>query len=165
MKTRFVRIACLALVIAGCAAVVSAQGHRSCSTYSLVGDWAYTETGSVVAPTGTILSSAVGKYTFKRDGTFTGVQFSSTGGAVKEDVKQGTFEIGEDCTATLTLTVQDQAGNVLRNSVWAVVIAADGSEVHGIMKSLVLPNGLALGPIMTLRATRVSDAGPWRGQR
>jgi hypothetical protein len=146
----------------GFAGVASAQGHRACSANSLVGDWAYTETGSVVAPTGTIVSAAVGKYTFHRDGTFTGGQYSSTGGKVNQDVKQGTYEVADDCTATLTLTVSDQAGTLLRSSVWAVVIAEDGAELRGIMTSLVLPNGLAIGPIMTLSASRVTDVPWWR---
>jgi hypothetical protein len=84
---------------------------------------------------------------------------------VNQDVKQGTFDIADDCTGTLTLTVSDQAGNPLRNSVWAIVVASDGTEIRGIMTSLVLPNGVALGPIMTVTATRVADHKPWLGQR
>lgn len=59
---------------------MSAQDHRRCSAFSLAGDWAFTETGSVVAPTGTIISAAVGKHRFNHEGTFTGEQYSSTGG-------------------------------------------------------------------------------------
>lgn len=163
MHSRLRQITFVALIIVGTAAVASAQGHRECSPRSLVGDWAYTETGSVVAPapTGIVLSAAVGRYAFDHDGTFTGAQFSSTGGAVKQDLKQGTYEVAEDCTATLTLTVTDLAGNLLRTSVWAIVIAADGSEFQGIMKSLVLSNGLAIGPVMTVKGTRVNDRPAW----
>lgn len=158
MKSHIVRLVCLLAVSLGLAAVASAQNHRTCSNASIAGAWGYTETGTVMVPSTTpptpVLAVAVGRYTFDRQGNFSGTQYSSAGGAVGQDTKQGTYTLKHDCTGTLTLSVWRDGVNV-RNSVWAIVLTDDATEMRAIMTSMVVPNGPTLMPIMTLSATRV----------
>ena len=79
-------------------------------------------------------------------GNFAGTQSSSVGGNVAQDVKLGTYTVNADCTGTLTLSVYDQAENLLRSSVWAIVLIDKATEVRGTMTSLVLGNGLRRRP-------------------
>jgi hypothetical protein len=76
MKRQSVRIICMTALGVGLAAAAGAQ-HRGCSNASLRGAWGYTETGSVIAPTGpgttvTVLAAAVGEYTFDNEVEFPG---------------------------------------------------------------------------------------------
>lgn len=140
------------------AAVASAQGHRACSNASLAGTWGYTETGTVIGPTGPVSVAAVGSYTFDRAGNFSGAQSSSTGGKVSQDTKQGTYVVNADCTATLTLSVYDQSETILlRRSVWEIVLFESATEMRGIMTSLVVvvPVETPLPPIVTMSAKRL----------
>jgi hypothetical protein len=158
MRGHMMRSACLLVLILGFAAAAAAQEHR-CVIPGLEGAWAYTETGTVIVPTGatttmSVVAAAVGRYDFERDGTFTGTQNSSTNGTVNQDSKTGTWQLNHDCTGTLTLKVFDPTGATLRRtSVWAVVLT-DG-EFQGIMTSMTLPNGMVVGPIMTVTGTRI----------
>ena len=156
MKPTIVRTICFATLFLALAAVASAKGHRACSNASLAGAWGYTETGTVVSPTGAVPAAAVGRYDFDSSGGFWGTQYSSAGGAVSTDTKQGTYTLNRDCTGTLTLSVYDSTGTILRRtSVWEIVLVENATEIRGIMTSLVLPNGFSLSPIMTLSAKRL----------
>lgn len=152
-----VRIVLLGAILLGAAAAASAQDHR-CVNPGLTGTWAYTETGTVIAPGPTsILAVAVGRYQFDGAGNFTGTQFSSAGGTVSEDLKVGTYVLDPDCTATLTLRIYDPTGTTLRRvSVWQIVLADNATEFRGIMTSMTLPNGVAVSPIMTMTAKRLT---------
>ncbi len=159
MKSTTLRTIVLAALFFGLAAAASAQGHR-CSTHGLAGAWAYTETGTVIAPTPSgpvaVVAAAVGRYDFDASGTFTGIQNSSAGGTVVEDMKLGTYTLNPDCTGLLTIQSYDPTGAVLRRtSVWAVVLADNATEMRAIMTSMVMPNGVSLSPIMTFTATRL----------
>ena len=102
MKSTVVRALCSsALFIVGVATAVSAQDRRTCSNASLTGAWGYSETGTVVTPNGSVSAAAVGKYTFDREGTFSGTQHSSVAGTISQDTKLGTYTVNPDCTATL----------------------------------------------------------------
>ena len=160
MKHRIVWTIAFAVFSLGLAATASAQGHQ-CVTPGLVGEWAYTETGTVMVPSPTgsvsVVAAAVGKYDFDRNGNFTGTQYSSAGGTVVEDLKLGTYSVGPVCTGTLTIQIFDPSGSTLRRtSVWAIVLADNTNEFRGIMTSMVLPNGVALSPIMTITGKRIS---------
>jgi hypothetical protein len=158
MMLRTARIASVAAVILSAAAAASAQPHR-CTAPGLSGMWAYTETGSVVTPSGVLAAAAVGKYTFDEVGGFTGTQFSSTAGlGVGPDTKEGTYEVGHDCLGTLTLQAY-RNGVLVRESVWQIVLADNATEMRGIMTSLtaLVPGAgwMALQPVMTFSATRL----------
>ena len=156
---RNIRAIAFATLFVGLAAGASAQDHR-CSNPGLAGAWGYTETGTVVAPSPSgpvqILAAAVGRYDFDSAGSFSGTQNSSAGGTVSPDMKRGTYTVNTDCTGTLTLDVYDSSGSSLRrSSVWAIVLVDNATEIHGIMTSMVLPNGVTLSPIMTMSAKRL----------
>jgi hypothetical protein len=161
MNRHRVRPACLVVLALGWTAVAAAAQERGCSSASLRGAWAYTETGSVIAPTPagsttTILAGAVGTYTFDNGGTFTGDQYSSANGAVSHDTKEGTYTVHPDCTGTLDLWVTNQAGVLSRHSVWSIVIADNGAELRSIMISMIaLPANVPLSPIMTMTARKL----------
>jgi hypothetical protein len=160
MKRQSVRTVCFAALAIGLAAVAAAQ-DRGCSNASLRGTWAYTETGSVIVPTGpgttmTVLAAATGTYTFDGDGEFTGDQYSSANGTISHDTKQGTYTMNPDCTGMLDLWVTNQAGVLARHSMWSIVIADNGREMRSIMTSmLALPSNTPLSPIMTMTATKL----------
>jgi hypothetical protein len=74
---------------------------------------------------------------------------------VAHDTKQGTFIVNPDCTGTLTLGVYDPSGNLLRSSVWAMVLVDQGKEIRSIMTSLVLANGMSVPGVMTMTARKL----------
>ena len=146
MKRHIVGTLCFAVLGLGLVAEASARDGRRCSNASLAGAWGFTETGTVIAPTGPAPAAAVGRYDFDGAGNFAGTESSSVGGNVAQDVKLGTYTVNADCTGTLTLSVYDQAENLLRSSVWAIVLIDKATEVRGTMTSLVLGNGLRPSP-------------------
>jgi hypothetical protein len=154
MNRQSLRIACFGVLVIGWAGVAAAQG-RVCSNDTVKGAWGYTETGSVIAPTGAVVAAAaVGRYDFDKAGNFEGVQNSSANGVVGPDTKQGTYTVNTDCTGTITLTAY-RDGVAQRLSVWAFVIDDNGREMRAIMTSMTLPNGIPLSPIMTMTARKV----------
>ena len=156
MKPTVVRALCSsALFVVGVAPAVSAQDRTPCSNASLAGAWGYTETGMVVTPAGPVSAVAVGRYTFDREGTFSGAQHSTVAGTISQDTKLGTYTVNPDCTAALTLEIYGPSGALLRRSTWEIVLVDDETEFRGIMTSRVLPNSVSLAPIMTMSAKRV----------
>lgn len=153
-----VRTICLATLFVTLPAVAPAQGHRTCSNAGVAGTWGYTETGTVMSPTGPVLVAAVGTYTFDHAGSFSGTQSSSTGGKVSQDTKLGTYTVNADCTATLLLSVYDQSGRtLLRESTWEIVLVESATEMRGIMTSLlvVVPVETLVPPIVTMSAKKL----------
>ena len=155
---RILPIVAFAMLFAG-AVTASAQDHR-CSNPGLTGAWGYTENGTVVPPVASgqppVLAAAVGRYEFDAAGNFTGTQYSSAGGAISSDTKVGTYELGSDCTGTLTIRIYDASGTTLRRtSVWSIVLVDNATEFRGIMISMAFPNGTPLSPIMTMTGKRL----------
>jgi hypothetical protein len=170
MTRTIVRAICLATLFLCLPAIAPAQGHRTCSNASLAGTWGYTETGTVIGPTGPIPVAAVGSYTFDRAGNFSGAQSSSTGGKINQDTKQGTYAVNADCTATLLLSVYDESGTtLLRRSIWEIVLLENATEMRGIMTSLVvmLPVETTVPPIVIMSAQRLFPGrlGDGKGER
>jgi hypothetical protein len=177
MKRKVVRTVgtlALALSVAG---VAQAQ-WRHCAIRGLEGSWSYTETGTIVSPqTGAALAvMAVGRYTFDRDGTFTGIQWTSTAGQPPGvyGTKNGTFTVDEDtCTITMQINGYDKNGNLIRESVWQIVLADNGKEMRGISLSLLFapgnpppkPPDVDLKPVMTMTGTRISSSDEGREER
>lgn len=162
MKCNIVRTVSFATLLLSLAAVASAQGHRHCSNASLAGTWGYTETGTVIlspappAP-GPVLAAAVGTYTFDAHGNFSGTQYSTSGGSVGADTKEGTYTVSPDCTGILTLDAY-RAGILQRHSVWAIVLVDNAKEIRAMMLSmaiLTLPPTISVGPVMTMTARRL----------
>ena len=153
--THIARSAVLATLLLCLAEVGWAQDGRSCSSASLAGAWGYIETGTVVTPAGPVPGAAVGRYDFDAAGGFSGTQYSSVGGNLAQDTKLGAYTVNPDCTGTLTLSVYDPTGRLLRSSVWAFVLTDKAMQLRGTMTSLMLPNGMRLAPIMSMTAARM----------
>jgi hypothetical protein len=149
MRTVFFFSALLAL-----AAVASAQDNGACTLAGLAGRWGYTITGTLILPTGPVPFAAVGRQTTDTEGHISATQTSVAGGAVSKDTLKGTSTVNSDCTGTITISVYDQSGNLLRTASWATVMDDNGREVRAIMTSLVLPNGARLPTAITLNAKR-----------
>ncbi len=170
MKYNLVRTVGILTLMLGLAGVAQAQEKR-CEGRGLAGSWAYTETGTVVAPTGaTAVTGAVGRYTFDREGTFTAIQWTSTQGQpIGYDTKDGTYAVKEDCTITMTIKGYRNDLHV-RNSVWQIVLADNDREMRGISLSLEawnpqLQQWVTLQPVMTMTGTRISSSGEVREAR
>jgi hypothetical protein len=160
MRHHVVRMICLVTFSLSVAGAAAAKNPGACSNASLEGAWGYTETGTVVVPSPDgpvpVVAVAVGKYDFDFAGNFSGTQNSSAGGTVSQDLKLGTYVVNADCTGTLTLQIYDPSGTTLRRtSVWPFVLVDNATEMRGIMTSMVLPNGVALSPIMTVSAKKL----------
>lgn len=130
--------------------------NRPCSTADLAGDWGYTKTGTVFAPTGAAPFATLGILSLDASGTLTGVNTGSVGSKVSQDVLNGTFEVKADCTGTTTVEVHDQSGALLRTIGMNLVVDEDATHLRGIMTSLVLPNGVSLPTVITADARRVA---------
>ena len=171
MKLSLVRtVGTLALVLS-LGGVAQAQ-WRHCAIEGLEGSWTYTETGTIVSPqtNATLAVMAVGRYTFDRDGTFTGIQWTSTAGQAPGvyGTKNGTYTVDEDtCTITMQIDGYDQTGAWIRQSLWQIVLADNGKEMRGISRLLLFcpnpqaatPTWVDLKPVMMLTGTRASNRG------
>ncbi len=155
MRKHIVGTIAVLTVSLGLAAAAFAGDGRQCSTQGMAGDWGYTKTGTLYAPTGPTAFATMGILTLNRDGNLSGVNTGSVGGKVSEDVLRGTFEVNPDCTGTTTVDVYDQAGTLLRTIHMALVVDEDLSHLRGLMTSLVLPNGVTLPTVITADSRRV----------
>ena len=156
MKHSIVRTGCVATLVLSLAAVASAQGGPACSSAGLAAESGFTFTGSVITPAGVAVPfAAVGRMTADADGNVSGALDRSLGGQAAKETFSGTITVNPDCSGAMTVEIYDQAGNPLRTAEWALVVDDDGSEVRGIMTSLVLTDGTRLGPIVTVQARRL----------
>jgi hypothetical protein len=125
-----------------------------CSALAVAGDWAYTETGSVLPAGVAVPFSAVARYTLEADGTLVGAATSSSGGAVSNVTLKGTFTVNPDCTGTLTVGVY-ASGNLVRTASFDVVYVDGARGARGIVTSLVLVNGTIVPSVLTIDAEKV----------
>ena len=140
------------------AAVASAEPQGTCSTASVAGTWGFTDTGTVVLPTGPVLFAAVGTITGDAQGNFSGTQTTSVGGRVSKETFVGTGTVNSDCTGTATFSVYDQSGTtLLRTAAFSVVFVDNAQEEREIATSLVLePSGTPVPTVITGSARKLS---------
>jgi hypothetical protein len=155
MRNHILRTIALAALSLALAAAASAQGGHACSVAHVQGEWGFTWSGTFFLPTGPTPAAAVGTFSTDAIGQFSGTQHSSVGGVVAEDTLRGTFEVDPDCTGTLTVGIYNQSGNLLRTAVWALVYDDDRTEIRGIFKSVVLPNGMSVPTTATAQGKRL----------
>jgi hypothetical protein len=152
LRTLFV-VALLACM----ATVVSAQGHRGCPT--MTGEWAYTKTGTLLTPSGSVLYAAVGMLDIDRDGNLTGSQDSNTGGSVAKNALRGTGSLQEDCTIAATVGVYDASGaTLLRTAAMTMVVDDNGREARGMVTQLTLGNGMVVPQVITVIAHKIFNS-------
>jgi hypothetical protein len=133
----------------------SADG-RSCSNASVAGEWAYTETGTVIPATGAVPFAAVAKYTLDAGGNLTGTATSSSGGSVSNVTLQGTGNVNSDCTGTLSVGVY-ASGNLVRTANFDLVYVDNSRKARAIITSLVLANGTIVPAVLTVDAQKLFD--------
>jgi hypothetical protein len=128
----------------------------SCSTAKAAGEWGYVYTGTLILPTGAVPVAAVGRYTLDKDGNVSGTQTRTVApGEAALEVIKATGTVNSDCTSTGTVSVYDQAGNLLRTAVLASVYVNNEREVRSLFESLMLSNGTSIRAVITVDAKKL----------
>ena len=105
---------------------------QGCTSASLKGTFAYTNTGSIVAPAPLAGPFAgVGTQTFDGVGVTTATATVSQNGNIFPVTITGTYSVNPDCTGTLTLLVSP-AGVPSFTTHGFIVIDDRGAEIRGI---------------------------------
>lgn len=128
---------------------------RVCSTASTAGNWAYTYTGPIVLPTGSIPAASVGRYLQDSAGNVTGTQTRSVGGDTGVETILGNVTVNKDCTGIANIDVYED-GQLQRSAVLAVVYDSNGNHVRMIFQSLTLPDGTPLPVVITIDGNRLA---------
>jgi hypothetical protein len=141
----------LASLIVSRSAVAKDHG---CSTALTAGDWAFTDTGSIIGlgPFG-----AIGTFTLDAAGNVIGEQTNSVNGSIAHLTFSGTYTVNTDCTGTANIDVFDPSGNKVRTSGLDLAFDDDVQEMRSIFTSVVLPNGTPLPTVIMLQARRLSS--------
>jgi hypothetical protein len=129
-------------------------GDRACSNASVAGEWAYTETGTVIPATVAVPFAAVAKYTLEENGNLSGTATSSSGGTVANVTLKGTWTVNSDCTGTLTVGVY-ASGTLVRTAAFDLVYVDNAREGRAIVTSLVLANGTIVPAVLTVDAKKL----------
>jgi hypothetical protein len=129
---------------------------KACSVTAVAGEWAYTETGSVIPVSVAIPFAAVARYTLDAGGDLSGTATSSSGGTVANVTLKGTGTVNPDCTGTLTVGVY-ASGNLVRTATFDVVYVDGSREARAIIASLVLANGTIVPSVLTVDAKKVFE--------
>jgi len=156
MKHELVRTISFIALLLGCVTATLAQDRPFCSNSHVAGEWGYTKTGTLFLPTGAAPFGTIGTFTLDADGCVAGRQLASVAGNVGGGVLYGTFTIDPDCTGTMTVSVYDPSGNLLRTISMSVVVDDKARELRALVTSLVLPNGTSLPAVITGEARRLS---------
>jgi hypothetical protein len=144
-RTAFV----FATLLLGLATATSAQ---VCSMTTVAGEWGYTETGSVLQPTGWIPSASQGSYTLDSNGNFSGTRYGSVGG---NTIIAGNATVNSDCTGTQTVKIYDQSGNLLFTAVKALLYVDNAREVRAIVTSVVRADGTNVSTVLTVNGKKL----------
>ena len=129
--------------------------HKTCSNADVAGEWAYTETGTVIPGTGAVPFAAVARYTLDASGNLSGTATSSSGGTIANVTLKGTGTVDSDCTGTLIVGVYASAGNLVRTATFDVVYVDNAREGLAIVTSLVLANGTTVPAVLTANAKKL----------
>jgi hypothetical protein len=137
------------------AQTTSTRGFEGlCSTASVAGDWAYTETGVVIPATVDVPFSAVARYTLDAEGNLEGTATSSSGGTVADVMLKGSGTVNRDCTSTLTVGVYS-SGTLIRTVTFDVVYVDNARGARALVTSLVLANGTVVPAVLTIDAQKI----------
>lgn len=126
----------------------------SCSNASIAGSWAYTYTGTIFTPNGTLPLASVGHFTQDHDGSITGSQNRSVAGQSGAEDIAGPISVNKDCTASATIDVFVN-GVKQRTAVIAVIYDNNGKQFRGIFQSLTLPDGTNVPVVITMDGDRI----------
>jgi hypothetical protein len=143
----------LGALVACLGVTVPTYAQVSCPPTSGTGQWAFTETGTIILPTGQIPFGAIGVVNVDAAGNVTGTSVASTGIA-SGGALSGVLTVNPDCSFIVTTAVYDVAGTLQRYLDFAGVFSGNFDELHAIVTSLRLPNGTPLPSVITLNAER-----------
>ena len=127
---------------------------RTCSNADVAGEWAYTETGTVIPGTGAVPFAAVARYTLDVNGDLSGTATSSSDGTIANVTLKGTGTVNSDCTGTLTVGVY-ASGTLVRTATFYLVYVDNAREGRAIVTSLVLASGATVPAVLTANAKKL----------
>jgi hypothetical protein len=127
---------------------------RTCSNAEVAGEWAYTETGTVIPGTGAVPFAAVARYTLDAKGDLSGTATSSSDGNISNVTLKGTGTVNSDCTGTLTVGVY-ASGALVRTATFSIVYVNNAREGRAIVTSLVLASGATVPAVLTANAKKL----------
>ena len=108
-------------------AVGNSLRDRTCSNADVAGEWAYTETGTVIPATGAVPFAAVARYTLDVNGDLSGAATSSSDGTIANVTLKGTGTVNSDCTGTLTVGVYS-SGTLVRTATFSLLCMSTTRE-------------------------------------
>lgn len=132
---------------------VRAQDEGACSNSSVAGKWGFTTSGTIV---GIGPRASLGILTLDGAGNLrSGKATASLNGSVTDETFSGTYSVNPDCTGKLAIQIFDLSGNKLLSATLDLVFDNNVHELRAIFTSAVLPNGTALGTVITVQAKRL----------
>jgi hypothetical protein len=150
-----------ATLLLSLAAVASAQ-DGVCTSAMGSGAWSYTLTGTLImpAPAGAVPFGVVGRTAIDIDGNGTATQTSSTGGQIAQETAKDTVTVNPDCTASLSVSIYDQSGTLLRKAQFAGVLVNNGNELRAIMTSIQVATANGMVPVPAVVTIEVRKLFP-----
>jgi hypothetical protein len=145
----------VAFAVAMMAALV-APAHawdRPCSLASVAGNWAFTDTGTVISVGP---RTAVGVFTLDGNGhLLNGIATSSLNGTINDETFSGTYTVSSNCAGTLTAYIY--ISGALAYTV-TINLAFDQNTEHmrGLFTSAVEPDGTSLQTVIGLDAREIN---------
>lgn len=131
----------------------SSAAHAGCSLASVAGKWGFTTNGTVL---GVGPRASLGIFTLDRSGNLIrGKATANLNGTVTDETFSGTYTVDPDCTGKLTIDILDSSGSKILTAKIDLVFDDNVREVRGLFTSAVLPNGAALGTVITIDGRRV----------
>ena len=135
------------------APAMRAQDEHGCSNASVAGRWGFTTNGTVV---GIGPRDSLGIFTLDGAGNLlNGKATSSLNGSVTDETFSGAYSVNPDCTGKFSIEIFDLSGNKLLTATLNVVFDDNLREMRAMYTSAVLPNGTALGTVITAQGKRL----------
>lgn len=130
-----------------------AQDEGGCSTATVAGKWGFTTNGTVV---GIGPRASLGILTLDGAGNLrNGKATASLNGSVTDEAFSGTYSVNPDCTGKLSIQIFDLSGNKLLSATLDLVFDENARHLRAIFTSALLPNGAALGTVITVTGSRI----------
>ena len=135
------------------ATTVRADEGVGCSLAGVAGKWGFTTSGTVV---GIGPRDSLGIFILDGAGNLVnGKATSSLNGSITDEAVAGTYSVNRDCTGTFAIEIFDLSGNKLLTGTLNIVFDDNVRELRAIFTSAVLPDGTALGTVITAQARRL----------
>jgi hypothetical protein len=132
-------------------AVPAYAGGPPCSLARAAGNWAFTDSGTVV---GVGPRTAVGRLTLDAAGNLlNGAATSSLDGAIANETFSGTYTVNPDCMGTISVDIF-ASGVELFAITGNIAFDNDTKHMRGIFTSVVEPNGTSLPTVIALDANK-----------